>query len=626
MLIVVMGVSGCGKTTIGTGLSKALGLPFFDADDFHPEANVKKMESGFPLDDGDRQPWLTSLENHLFEQAKSGGCILACSALKERYRKLLSSRLELEWVYLKGSFSSIEKRLKNREGHFMGPKLLQSQFDALEEPQQCIEIDIELDPEEIIRRVTIKMNNNMKSSIGLIGLGVMGKSLSLNISNKGFDISVYNRIAEGEEFVVRDFLEENKQNSNISGFTELEPFIASLASPKKVFLMVKAGQVVDQLIEQLHPLLQAGDIIIDGGNSHYKDTESRYAYLQEKQIQFVGCGVSGGEEGALKGPSMMPGVKADVYKELAPIFESISAKDKDGQACCTPIGFGGAGHFVKMVHNGIEYAEMQYLAELYALLSVSMSNEAIADLFEQWNKGRQASFLLEITIDILRKKVEDDTYLLDLVLDKAGNKGTGSWSSIAAFELGVPASIMTAAVHARYMSSFKDQRIKMAIDRSEENGATFTEEVLSIVEAAYFAARILNHQQGFALIQAASDLYHWNLDLSAISRIWTNGCIIRSAYMHNCIQHFKQVKNLFEVDSTTTVLKEQEDALVEILTLGLKYKVAMPCLSAAYTYWLSMSSKDLPANMIQAQRDCFGAHTYQRKDRNNTEWFTSKWN
>jgi len=296
-----------------------------------------------------------------------------------------------------------------------------------------------------------------KTAIGLIGLGVMGKSISLNIAENGFPISVYNRVEAGESHIVADFLNENKSFQNIQGFTNLQTFVASIEQPRKILVMIKAGTAIDSVLEQLMPILDKGDIVIDGGNSHYKDTIKRAKLLASKQLHFVGCGISGGEVGARKGPSIMPDGNLETYKHIAPILEKIAAKDTNGKPCCVPIGNNGAGHFVKMIHNGIEYAEMQLLAELYALLSKTHSNEEIAALFSEWNTRSEASYLLEITIAILRKK-EGDLYLIDQILDKAKSKGTGSWSSKTALDLGIPTTMISSAVFARYISSFKEKR------------------------------------------------------------------------------------------------------------------------------------------------------------------------
>ncbi len=462
-----------------------------------------------------------------------------------------------------------------------------------------------------------------RSEFGVIGLGVMGKSLSLNIAEKGFKISVYNRSEGNESEVVSDFLKNNSSFNNIFGFTDLQKFVWSLELPRKILIMVKAGAVVDAVIDQLLPYLSKDDILIDGGNSHYKDTQNRFQSLKEKSINFVGCGVSGGEEGARKGPSIMPGGDLENYKLVAPILEAIAAKDSNGQPCCGFIGPDGAGHFVKMIHNGMEYAEMQLLAECYALLSNSMSNENIATLFSEWNRGDLSSYLLEITIDILRKKDGND-YLLDKILDKAENKGTGNWSSKTALDLGVPTTMMTSAVFARYLSSFKTKRVQLS-DNLEKHENIRLQIDPKTLESTYRFARIINHHQGFEIMQKASEDYNWNLNISELARIWTNGCIIRSQLMVDTILYLKEAKDLLSNPMIFETLQNLESSIAEVLKVGISSRVPLNCLWSAYNYWVSMTTKRLPANLIQAQRDFFGAHTYQRLDAPLSDYFHTNW-
>ncbi|TYP98188.1 6-phosphogluconate dehydrogenase [Tenacibaculum adriaticum] len=461
-----------------------------------------------------------------------------------------------------------------------------------------------------------------KSEFGVIGLGVMGKSISLNIAEKGFSISVYNRISDGEESIVSDFLSDNNFFKNITGFANLESFVASVERPRKILIMIKSGLAVDSIIEQLIPNLSEGDIIIDGGNSHFNDTQKRTNYLKNKNIHFVGCGISGGEEGARKGPSIMPGGTVEAYKEIAPILEKIAAKDSQGKPCCSHIGNDGAGHFIKMVHNGIEYAEMQLIAEVYSLLHTSLSNKEIAKIFENWNLGNESSYLLEITAKILRKQ-EGKNDLIDIILDKAGNKGTGSWSSKTALELGFPNTMMTSSVFDRYISSFKERRVELAqkINRKNTNESVNIEQL----KKGYQFARIINHQQGFGLIKEASNFYNWDLNLSEIARIWTNGCIIRSKFMEDSISILKENEDYFEDQNNFNYLNSSEASIIKVLQFGLQNRISLNTLSASYNYWVGMTTKKLPANIIQAQRDFFGAHTYQRIDTDNSSFFHTKW-
>lgn len=624
-LFVVFGVSGCGKSTIGKQLADHLRIPFYDADDFHPQENIDKMSRGISLDDRDRKGWLNTLSLNMEQWQKTGGAVLACSALKEKYREKLSSRVNHpDWIYLKGSYELIETRLNERSGHYMGSGLLRSQFDALEEPVYGLVIDIEMSPEEIIEQIisTLKMEN--KSLFGVYGLGVMGASMSLNIADKGFELSVYNRSEGKEKEVVHQFLNENEEYSKIHGFTEIRDFVESIARPRQILLMIKAGPVVDSVMDQLLPLLSDGDVLIDGGNSHYTDTQRRVELAGSQGVGFIGAGVSGGEEGARKGPSIMPGGNLKDYEKVAPVLEAISARDASGNACCSYIGPDGSGHFIKMVHNGIEYVEMQLLAELYALLRLEKNNEEIARIFEEWNRGSLSSYLLGISVQILRKK-DGDHYILDQVLDRAGNKGTGSWSSKVALDLGVPNGMMTEAVFARYISSFKERREYLASSLSE-----FVPKLapldLGDLKRAYEFARLINHQQGFQLMDQASNEYNWNLDFQVIARIWSNGCIIKSNLMNELMTHFANNKDLFMISDIRDGLINGEASVVDVLREGLKRRVSLPCFTSAYQFWVDSTTRNLPANLIQAQRDFFGAHTYQRTDDPEGEFHHSNWN
>lgn len=623
-IIIIMGVSGCGKTTIGQQLSDRIDLPFFDSDDFHPGANVEKMRSGIPLNDHDRAPWLKILADKLVIWRSDKGAILACSALKEKYRAQLNQdNGYIHWVYLDGTFDLIQSRMKARAGHYMPAALLSSQFDDLEIPAYGIHVNISDHPESIIHTIISQLNHMHLSKFGVIGLGVMGRSISLNLAENGVPLSVYNR-TEGEEYKLIDAFKSMKSDQMIvQEFGHLEPFIQSIERPRKILLMIQAGRVTDEVIQKLIPHLDAGDMIIDGGNSHYDDTDRRSKTLQNHQIGFVGCGISGGEEGARNGPAIMPGGKRDQYAEISPYLEKIAAKDKNGNPCCTYIGPNGAGHFVKMVHNGIEYAEMQLLAELYHLLSGQMSNSAIADLFSEWNNGPLASYLLEITVDILRKK-EGDESLLDLILDQAGNKGTGGWSGKAALDLGAVNSMMTSAVFARYQSSSKRDRLHLSGQVNHQS--EFNIEIkLEALENAYRFARIMNHHQGFELMRMASIEYAWGLSLVDISRVWTNGCIIRSALMEDCVTWFQESDQLILIEEVFEDLRKFENVMPVILQSGMHRRVPMPVFAAAWNDWVSRTSEKLPANLIQAQRDYFGAHTYKRIDDPEGKSFHTNW-
>lgn len=464
------------------------------------------------------------------------------------------------------------------------------------------------------------MNN---STIGVFGLGVMGKSLSLNLLEKGYAVSVFNRIEGDESDVVENFISQNKTQIKLKGFTDLSKFIESLERPRKILLMIKAGLVVDLVLEQLVSLLDEKDIIIDGGNSYFKDSNRRCKFLKNKNIEFIGSGFSGGEEGARKGPSIMPGGDKNTYDLVAQILENIAAKDEKGNPCCAYIGPEGSGHFIKMVHNGIEYAEMQLLAELYAIMSKFMTYHEISEIFTHWNKGDLYSYLLEITADIFIKK-EGNHYLLDLILDKAGNKGTGSWSSKTALDLGTPNTMMSSAVFARYISSLKDKRKELS-DITDVKPKKNSKIDVIFLKNAYSFARIINHHQGFELIKQASRTFDWDLSLSEIARIWTNGCIIKSAFMTNLVAVFQENAALIQSKNIYTELLKTEKSVSKILDHGLRNRIPLSTFSAAYNYWIAMTTDKLPANLIQAQRDYFGAHTYQRVDAPLNEFFHTNW-
>lgn len=625
MVIVVMGVSGCGKTTIGKMLAASLALPYYDADAFHPEKNVQKMLAGIALNDLDREPWLNELARQISVWDKDSGAVLSCSALKEKYREKFNEHVNnIYWVFLNGSYELIFSRMQSREGHYMRPDLLKSQFEILEIPDYGFHISISGSPEEITAQIIKNMEVTKKSIFGLIGLGVMGKSIAANIAEKNISLSVYNRAEAGEEKVVQNFLEENHNFAHLRGYNELQAFVQSLAKPRKILIMIKAGKALDQVIEQVSQYLSPGDILIDGGNSHYRDTAKRMEALAAKQIDFIGAGISGGEEGARTGPSIMPGGRLSAYRSIAPVLEAIAARDKQGESCCTYVGPQGAGHFVKMIHNGMEYAEMQLLADVFTMLAGYHSYEEIAAIFEKWDRTEVSGFLLQITSRILRKK-EGDQYLLDLIVDSAGSKGTGSWSSITALTFGQASTLMTSAVFARYISTLKERRMQLAKLVKTEKGSSGKPDVESLFKAYYFA-KILNHQQGFDLIKAVSDELLWTIDLSELARIWTNGCIIKSAFMDKCQTIFGHTQDLFSEKAVLDTLQENERFIMEIVQLGIGNRKSIPTLFASLDYWFAITSPRSSAMIIQAQRDYFGAHTYQRTDRNNSEFFHTNWN
>ena len=622
--IFIIGVSGCGKSTIGELLSQDLNMPFFDGDDYHPESNITKMTNGQALNDDDRLCWLQALNKLAIKQLKDNSCVIVCSALKKSYRDILNSTIESSsnWVFLHGSFEQITDRINKRDDHFMSSDLLKSQFDILEEPQNAIKIDISLTPNTIVE--VIKKELTVTSQFGLFGLGVMGKSLSRNLANKGFKISMFNRHVDGqEEDVAINFKNEFNELSKAIPFDNIQDFVNSLHAPRKIMLMVNAGKTTDLVIEDLLPHLSNGDILIDGGNSNYNKTIERFDYLKSKNIHFVGAGVSGGEEGALKGPSIMPGGDNETYKEVQPFLEAIAAKDENNLPCCTYIGTGGSGHFVKMVHNGIEYVEMQLLAEVFVLLkALGNSPDQIASILESW-KETTDSYLLKATIDILRKK-EGDDWLVNKIMDKAGNKGTGNWTTITTAQLSVPSTLIASALFARYISFYKVDRVKASKNFNLINDAKLNVS-LDDVKNTYQFSRIINHYQGFRLIAEASHVYNWSLDLSEIARIWTNGCIIKSTLMRELVNTLKVTDNLLTDASFIKQIKTFKPSANKVISECILNEIPIPCLSEAINFLNGFASANSSANIIQAQRDYFGAHTYQRIDDNSEQFYHTNW-
>lgn len=620
-----MGVAGSGKTTIGRLLSQQTGFPFFDADEFHPPANIKKMQSGQALTDDDRWPWLQNIHAFATAQIKTHSIIIACSALKKQYRELLSREIENQcnWIYLQGQYDTILQRMNQRSGHFMPTSLLQSQFDTLEIPNNAFTINIEEDPVSIVQKIIL--NIQPMQAFGLIGLGVMGKSLCRNLAGKGIRLSLYNRHLTGiEENIATEFVASYPELKQAKGFDQLPSFVASLQKPRKIFLMVPAGDPVDEIIQQLIPLLDKNDVVIDGGNSFFKDTAARLQRLEEKGILYIGTGVSGGEEGALKGPSIMAGGSKESYAFVKEYIEAIAAKDSEQKTCCAYIGKGGAGHFVKMVHNGIEYAEMQLLAEVYAILRFAgnVDPNKIAQLLKEQRSTELNSYLLEITSELLPHK-EGDQFLIDLIVDQAGNKGTGNWATVAACELGVPIPVMTAALFARYQSEFLAERKSASLLYPHHQETT--ELNIAALFKAYQLARIINHHQGFHLIEAASVAYNWEINLPELARIWTNGCIIRSELMASLKTILHENKRILLHPIIAEQVRNNEKAFYQLIATASIHQIAIPCLSAAANYLLTYMQEHSSANIIQAQRDFFGAHTYQRKDDPSGKKYHTNW-
>ncbi len=620
-----MGVSGSGKSTIGKLLSQELSTPFFDGDDFHPKENIKKMSSGHPLNDNDRQNWLEALNGLAIKELKKNNCIIVCSALKQKYRETLSQNIETQtkWIYLSGSFDLISERLSSRKNHFMPSDLLKSQFDSLEEPKDALQVEISLSPDEIIKK--IKRDQTETSEFGIFGLGVMGKSLCRNLAKRGFKISMYNRHLDDTEVeVAKRFKTQFSELSEAKAFDDITAFVNSLQQPRLILLMINSGKTIDRVIKNLLPHLSENDILIDGGNSNYKKTKERFDYLKSKNIHFIDAGVSGGEKGALNGPSIMPSGDKAAYAMVQPYLEAISAKDKDDLPCYTYIGSEGSGHFIKMVHNGIEYVEMQLLAEVTIILEALGQNpDAIADTLDGW-KNKASSYLLDITALLLRKKDDDGDWLVKKILDKAGNKGTGNWTTIASSELGVPSTLVATALFSRFISFYKDERhqLNKLFDKTETSELNLTS--MEVFEAYQFA-RIINHYQGFKLINEASNTYKWNLNLSEIARIWTNGCIIKSTLMEDLVEPLKHKANILTNTKLIDCVNQYRSAAKKVVLQSLLSDIATPALSEAVQFLNGITTAYSSANIIQAQRDFFGAHTYKRLDDDSGKSYHTIW-
>ena len=467
-----------------------------------------------------------------------------------------------------------------------------------------------------------------QADIGLIGLAVMGENLVMNMESKGFTVAVYNRTTEK----VDAFTSGRASGKRIIGCHTLTQLRDVLAKPRKVMLMVKAGQPVDDYIEQLLAVLEPGDVIIDGGNSHFPDTTRRTAYVESRGLSYIGTGVSGGEEGALKGPSMMPGGSKAAWPLVKPIFQAICAKVEDGTPCCDWVGENGAGHFVKMVHNGIEYGDMQLICEAYQLMRdvLGMTAKGMSAVFADWNRGELDSYLVEITRDILAYADADGTALVDHILDTAGQKGTGKWTAFAALDEGVPLTLIGEAVFARCLSALKEERVSAAIVFPREVARDSGErtELIDAIRQALYASKIVSYAQGYALMRAQANTSGWNLNYGGVALMWRGGCIIRSAFLGRIKDAFDRepaLNNLLLDPYFAERIKSCIPAWRKVVSLAVQSGVPVPAMSAALSYFDSYTCARLPANLLQAQRDYFGAHTYERVDQPRGTFFHTNW-
>jgi len=467
-----------------------------------------------------------------------------------------------------------------------------------------------------------------KADIGLIGLAVMGENLVLNMASHGFTVAIFNRTTSK----VDEFVNGRGAGKSIIGTHSVEELCASLERPRRVMIMVKAGAVVDDVIESLLPCLEEGDIVIDGGNSHFRASIRRIKELEAKGLLFIGTGVSGGEEGALLGPSIMPGGSPAAWPHVKPIFQAIAARTDEGEPCCDWVGRGGAGHFVKMVHNGIEYGDMQMICETYQMMKegIGMSNDEMHEAFTRWNEGVLDSYLVEITRDILGYRDEDGEATLDYILDTAGQKGTGKWTGITAFNAGQPLTAIGEAVFARCLSALKDERVAASTVLTGPE-TTFDGDRAAMIddlEQALYASKIVSYAQGYQLMRAVSDEEDWGLDFGAVALMWRGGCIIRSRFLGNIRDAFEknpQLSNLLLDGFFEAAVRKAQDAWRRVVSAATQLGIPMPAIGSALAYYDGYRSGRLPANLLQAQRDYFGAHTYERIDRPRGEFFHTNW-
>jgi 6-phosphogluconate dehydrogenase len=469
---------------------------------------------------------------------------------------------------------------------------------------------------------------NKLSDIGLIGLAVMGENLVLNMESKGFRVSVFNRSASK----VDTFISGRASGKNIIGMHSIDEFVDSLSRPRKIMLMIKAGNAVDEMINTLLPLLAPGDIIIDGGNTHYPDTNRRTAQVESEGFLYIGTGVSGGEEGALLGPSIMPGGSKNAWPFVKPIFQAIAAKVEDGSPCCDWVGENGAGHFVKMVHNGIEYGDMQLITEAYQIMRdlLQLDADSMHGIFKEWNEGELNSYLIEITRDILAYKDTDGEPLVDKILDTAGQKGTGKWTGIAALDLGIPLTLIGEAVFSRCLSAVKDERVEASrilhgpLPTFKGDMAGF----ISDIRDALYASKIVSYAQGYALMRAAAEEYKWKLNYGGIALMWRGGCIIRSAFLSKIKEAFDNnpfITNLLLDPFFREKVEKAQNGWRRVVSAAVANGIPVPAISSALGYFDGYRCEKLPANLLQAQRDYFGAHTYERTDKPRGEYFHTNW-
>lgn len=475
------------------------------------------------------------------------------------------------------------------------------------------------------------MNKNYikeKADIGLIGVGLMGENLIMNMSNHNFTVACYDIDRQKTD----EFLNTRAKNRKIFGAYSLKELIENLKTPRKIMIMIRAGKPVDMVVDELKNILDKGDIIIDGGNSNFQDTIRRVKDLEEMGLLYVGMGVSGGEEGALNGPSLMPGGSYAAWEHIKPIFQTICAHVNEGDACCDYVGENGAGHFVKMVHNGIEYGDMELICETYSILKnvLHLTNEQMSDVFNKWNEDELNSYLIEITANILKVKDKDGTDLIDNILDTAGQKGTGKWTAITALDEGVPLTLINEAVYARCLSAMKEERVVASkeFDFKKNDEIINKDKLIEDLKKALYAAKIISYAQGYSLMRTAAKTYNWNLNYGGIALMWRGGCIIRSRFLGKIKEAYDNNSNLTNLlldPYFKQTMLNNIDSLRKVVIKAMEYGISVPSLASALTYFDGYRSERLPANLLQAQRDYFGGHTYERLDKNRGEFFHTNW-
>ncbi|MFC5281052.1 NADP-dependent phosphogluconate dehydrogenase [Arcanobacterium canis] len=625
--VVIMGVSGSGKTTVAGIVADRLGWELAEADDFHPQANIDKMASGHPLDDDDRWPWLKAITQWMREEgSRSRSTVVTCSALKRSYRDVLrQAGSRVVFFHLDGDHELLENRLAARTDHFMPASLIQSQFSTLE-PLEADEegevIDVTNTPSAIATTIEKRIgaivgnvafspkkhptSTNPQANVGVYGLGVMGGAIARNFASKGYSVAVTNVVPD----VATEFASAYSADGAIIAAEDIGEFVGLIEHPRIICLMVTAGPAVDSVISQLSEYLDPGDVIVDMGNSHFSDTRRREAQLRQMGLDFVGCGTSGGFEGALHGPALMLGGSRAALERVAPILSTIAAVADDGRRCATLVGPDGSGHLVKTLHNGIEYAELELIAEAYDLLrSSGLTPHEISEVMAQWKTTELSSYLIDITTQILATDDEHGVPLVNRVCDRAGHKGTGAWSSQIAVELGVDASILVMSLMTRFASVSELRHI-----RQNNVVANKTLDVTRVAHALYLA-KIIAYSQGLEVISAASSQYNWNIDLGDVVLGWRAGCIIRGRILDDISRALRSSHGgSHEILSDAVFAQKIESdigELREVVCFAVTNGVPVPGLSAALAYLDTLARPQLPTALIQLQRDYFGSHGFE---------------